>query len=494
MAILMSSAVRSPRRRLYSRRAKLTMSWSISSPPIRMDRLTTMPPRLITAPSVVPPPISTIRLPDGSLTGSPAPISAAMGSSMSRAQRAPAFSAASFTARFSTSVTPKSLMTPSRSGRTAMMLAGVRPTIRLASAPMARTFLVRASMATTDGSLITIPRSRTWTSVFAVPRSMPMSREKMPRMRSSMREGDPVRVGGSGRGARPSSIPGTSAVPARVRGRAETASSGGAVRRHPGPIERDPAIPHRDPCIVADHEVVQDADVEEPARGQGLGRQMEVIRRGRGVTAWVVVDEDDARGREPDGVPKQLPDPDNRRAEVALIGRNDALDDVLRVEDDDAQLLALEAPHLENEPVGDIPGRSNGPAGRRPIGKQPSPELERSLQLSGLDGPDTRDLDEFETGRPGEAGQAIEPRDRVLGKIHSGAAACARAPQEGDQLRGREPGGAPEFQALTRPLGGRQLAERPALREREERARILAAAGRPIWHRSAPRSKCLPRR
>src|SRR3990172_6277488 len=441
MAIVRSAAVRSPRRRLYSRRAKLTMSWSISSPPIRMDRLTTMPPRLITATSVVPPPISTIRLPDGSLTGSPAPIAAAMGSSMSRAQRAPAFSAASFTARFSTSVTPdgmpisirgramspirswtrstkyliicsvtsKSLMTPSRSGRTAMMLAGVRPTIRLASAPMARTFLVRASMATTDGSLITIPRSRTWTSVFAVPRSMPMSREKMPRMRSSMREGDPVRVGGSGRGARPSSIPGTSAVPARVRGRAETASSGGAVRRHPGPIERDPAIPHRDPCIVADHEVVQDADVEEPARGQGLGRQMEVIRRGRGVTAWVVVDEDDARGREPDGVPKQLPDPDNRRAEVALIGRNDALDDVLRVEDDDAQLLALEAPHLENEPVGDIPGRSNGPAGRRPIGKQPSPELERGLQLSGLDGPDTRDLDEFETGRPGEAGQAIEP-------------------------------------------------------------------------------------
>jgi hypothetical protein len=37
---------------------------------------------------------------------------------------------------------------------------------------------VLASIATTDGSLITIPRSRTWTSVFAVPRSIPMSREK----------------------------------------------------------------------------------------------------------------------------------------------------------------------------------------------------------------------------------------------------------------------------------------------------------------------------
>ena len=189
----MSSAVRSPRKRLYSRRANGTMSWSISSPPIRMLRATTIPPRLMTATSVVPPPMSTMRLPDGSLTGRPAPIAAAIGSSMRRAQRAPALRAASRTARFSTSVTPdgmpssirgrgmsptrswtrftkyliicsvtsKSLMTPSRSGRTAMIEAGVRPTIRLASAPIARTFFVFASIATTLGSLMTMPRLRT---------------------------------------------------------------------------------------------------------------------------------------------------------------------------------------------------------------------------------------------------------------------------------------------------------------------------------------------
>src|SRR4029079_17351544 len=50
----------------------------------------------------------------------------------------------------------------------------------------ARTRRVLASMATTDGSLMTMPRSRTWTRVLAVPRSIPMSREKMPRIRSSM--------------------------------------------------------------------------------------------------------------------------------------------------------------------------------------------------------------------------------------------------------------------------------------------------------------------
>ncbi len=180
-----------------------------------------MPPSEMTATSVVPPPMSTMSEPDGSDTGSPAPIAAAIGSSMRRAQRAPELSAASRTARFSTSVTPdgmpssirglgmrpirsctlftkyliicsvtsKSLMTPSRSGRIAMIEAGVRPTMRFASAPIARTRFVFASIATTDGSEMTIPRSRTWTSVLAVPRSMPMSREKRPRRRSSMLTG-----------------------------------------------------------------------------------------------------------------------------------------------------------------------------------------------------------------------------------------------------------------------------------------------------------------
>ena len=41
-----------------------------------------MPPSEITATSVVPPPMSTTMLPVGSWTGSPAPIAAAIGSSM----------------------------------------------------------------------------------------------------------------------------------------------------------------------------------------------------------------------------------------------------------------------------------------------------------------------------------------------------------------------------------------------------------------------------
>src|SRR5579884_1076995 len=84
----------------------LMIASSISSPPTRSDCETTIPPSEITATSVVPPPMSTIMFPVGSATGRPAPIAAAIGSSIRYALRAPADSVASSTARFSTPVTP----------------------------------------------------------------------------------------------------------------------------------------------------------------------------------------------------------------------------------------------------------------------------------------------------------------------------------------------------------------------------------------------------
>src|SRR5688572_1490604 len=84
------------------------------------------------------------------------------------------------------SVTAKSAMTPSRMGRIASMLPGVLPSISFASWPTATTLrLLPLVMATTDGSSRTIPRPRMWTSVLAVPRSMAMSCENMPRNRSN---------------------------------------------------------------------------------------------------------------------------------------------------------------------------------------------------------------------------------------------------------------------------------------------------------------------
>ena len=52
-------------------------------------------------------------------------------------------------------------MTPSLSGRIAVIVPGVRPSIRFASAPTAWTWPLRESIATTEGSESTIPRPRT---------------------------------------------------------------------------------------------------------------------------------------------------------------------------------------------------------------------------------------------------------------------------------------------------------------------------------------------
>ena len=59
------------------------------------------------------------------------------------------------------SVTSKSAITPSFSGRIAWIVPGVRPSIRFASMPTACTSAVRESIATTDGSESTMPRPRT---------------------------------------------------------------------------------------------------------------------------------------------------------------------------------------------------------------------------------------------------------------------------------------------------------------------------------------------
>ena len=83
------------------------MASSISSPAMRIDLQVTMPPREMTATSVVPPPMSTTMLPVGSHTGRSAPIAAANGSSIVYASRAPACLVASSTARFSTAVIPE---------------------------------------------------------------------------------------------------------------------------------------------------------------------------------------------------------------------------------------------------------------------------------------------------------------------------------------------------------------------------------------------------
>jgi len=75
-------------------------------PATRTELETTMPNMEITAASLAPPPIFTIMFPEGVPTGMSAPSAAARGSGNRYAVRAPAWMAASRTARLSTLVTP----------------------------------------------------------------------------------------------------------------------------------------------------------------------------------------------------------------------------------------------------------------------------------------------------------------------------------------------------------------------------------------------------
>ena len=110
----MASDVRSPSSSEYSFFTCWMIASSSSSPPMRMLVDVTMPPSEMTATSVVPPPMSTTMLPVGSWIGSPAPIAAAMGSSMMYARREPAAMVASSTARCSTPVMPEGTQTTTR--------------------------------------------------------------------------------------------------------------------------------------------------------------------------------------------------------------------------------------------------------------------------------------------------------------------------------------------------------------------------------------------
>src|SRR5258708_36964 len=107
ISFLIRSAEDSPTSRLWLRRICPQVRASILSPPTRTEREYTMPPSDSTATSVVPPPMSTTIEPVGSVTGSPAPIAAAIGSSIRNTRRAPALSADSWMARRSTAVEPE---------------------------------------------------------------------------------------------------------------------------------------------------------------------------------------------------------------------------------------------------------------------------------------------------------------------------------------------------------------------------------------------------
>src|SRR5262245_48035287 len=143
-------------------------------------------------------------------------------------------------------------------------------------------------MATTDGSLTTMPLPRTRTSVFAVPRSMPMSRERKP--------------------SRPFIGLNMDGFLSQGRSRA-TACRG----RLPG--EAEPALLQANISLVTDDEVVEHVDVQQRARVGDLTSDLDVLGRGRGIATGVVVHHDHCRGILADRLAEQLGHTHDRRVQ-----------------------------------------------------------------------------------------------------------------------------------------------------------------------------------
>ena len=213
---------------------------------------------------------------------------------------------------------------------------------------------------------------------------------------------------------------------------------------------------------MPDHDVVEQLDVEQPARRERLRGQVQVVRARCRIAARVVVDEDRAGRVDPDGVPEELADPDQGGADVALVDGHHPEDDVLRVQQHDPQLLALERAHLNHQPVRHVPRGADGPSTVRPGLGRAAAQLEGGGQLGRLRDPDPGQAAKLQLARPSEAGKAVVTRERLLGKAQRTDTACPGAPDQRDQLRGRQTGRATPSEPLAGPFVGRQLAETAA--------------------------------
>ena len=167
--------------------------------------------------------------------------------------------------------------------------------------------------------------------------------------------------------------------------------------------------------------------------------------------------EDDAGRVEPDGVAEQLPDPHQRRGDVAHVDGRHALDDVLRVEAQHPQLLALEAAHLDEQAVRDVARRPDRPAPGRPVRDRPPAELERGREPRRLRDADARDRRELRVGGPGERRRG---------------SACRASTSSASSIALRPPAPVPSTTAMS------SAAESPPGPRRASRSRGRSAAGR----------------
>ena len=162
-----------------------------------------------------------------------------------------------------------------------------------------------------------------------------------------------------------------------------------------------------------------------------VGGDAQVLARRRGIAARVVVHHDDGGGVGAHRVPEHLADPHRRAGEVAAVHRPLADDDVLRVEQHHAQLLALEPAHRVDEWLGGVSRGPDDPGVGCRTPAEAGADLDRRGQPGG-DGRGEASKPKLDRVGPTHLGQRSEPVERPARQ----AARRRTAPEEQRQQLG----------------------------------------------------------
>ena len=242
-------------------------------------------------------------------------------------------------------------------------------------------------------------------------------------------------------------------------------------------FEGEAAFFEADVAVAADNDVVEDLDVEELAGFDEHLGDADVLGAGRGVAAGVVVDDDDGGGQAADRFTEDLADAHDGGVEAAGIDGVDTANEVLGVEQNDAQVLDFEQGHFEHEDVGDVIGRANlgFGCGRRHVETQA--QFEGGLDLGGFGGADAMDLADLSGGGLGDAVKTVEALEQGFGQAQGVFVLGAGTDEDAEQFGRRHGGWADVVQAI----GGAEVGGQ--FSDQHEGISFRQAQGRPyeLW-------------
>src|SRR5690606_37629432 len=231
-----------------------------------------------------------------------------------------------------------------------------------------------------------------------------------------------------------------------------------ATHGRDSPTRHQPRLHERDIPSIADDDVIEDRDPHHPAGFGELPGDRPVLGRGERVAGRVVVPEDEG-GRVLDaGGLEGLARVDDGRVERAAGDEDLPQDRMLRVEQEDAELLLRRVPQRRRAPLVDIAGPTDPGPLLGFLACEPAAELESGRQPRGDGPPDPTDPDELAPRAGGGAPERAVALAEKLARDRNRGSALGPAPdQDGEQLPDRECTRPGRPEPLPRPLGYRPL-------------------------------------